>query len=130
MTNSPEEQLLRLSQELLDSIDQQNWDKYSSLVDLKLTSFEPEGRGHLIEGLRFHQFYFFLAMKDHQRQSTISSPKIRIMGDTAIVTYVRLVQEAEDVGPAPTLATEETRVWQKQDGNWRNVHFHRSHPST
>jgi hypothetical protein len=25
-----------------------------------------------------------------------------------------------------TTATEETRVWQRKDGRWQHVHFHRS----
>jgi len=25
-----------------------------------------------------------------------------------------------------TIASQETRVWQRQDGRWKHVHFHRS----
>ena len=31
-------------------------------------------------------------------------------------------------GTPTTQAFEETRVWQKSHGRWRNVHFHRSKP--
>jgi calcium/calmodulin-dependent protein kinase (CaM kinase) II len=39
--------------------------------------------------------------------------------------YVRLVQKLKDGRPV-TLAFEETRVWEKQEGAWKHVHFHRS----
>ncbi len=45
--------------------------------------------------------------------------------DAVVVAYVRLVQSASGDGPAVS-ATEETRVWQRRDGRWRHVHFHRS----
>jgi ketosteroid isomerase-like protein len=47
------------------------------------------------------------------------------MGDVAVVTYVRLIQSS-DSGARAASATEETRVWQRQSGAWRLVHFHRS----
>ena len=30
----------------------------SKLADPHITAFEPEARGHLVEGLEFHKFYF------------------------------------------------------------------------
>jgi calcium/calmodulin-dependent protein kinase (CaM kinase) II len=78
----------------------------------------------LIEGLDFHRFYFELGPAKAARKTTMVSPKVRLLGDVAIVTYVRLGQTAE-----ATSVYEETRVWQKQQGTWRHVHFHRSRPS-
>jgi calcium/calmodulin-dependent protein kinase (CaM kinase) II len=48
------------------------------------------------------------------------------MGDVAVVTYARLVQRIGPEGTAVTTASAETRVWQRRDGRWRHVHFHRS----
>jgi calcium/calmodulin-dependent protein kinase (CaM kinase) II len=51
--------------------------------------------------------------------------------DAAVVSYVRLQQKVDSASGRPlTLASEETRVWQRLGGAWRNVHFHRSAPST
>ncbi len=47
---------------------------------------------------------------------TISSPHVRIMGDAALIAYIRLVQTKDAAGNHITKATEETRVWQKQSG--------------
>jgi len=50
------------------------------------------------------------------------------MGDVAVVSYVRLNQRVTGDGTPATDSFEETRVWQKQNGKWRHVHFHRSVP--
>jgi ketosteroid isomerase-like protein len=125
------EELLRLSHRLLEAIDDRDWESYVELCDSSLTAFEPEAGGHLISGLDFHQFYFDgrrdAVGEGIRRQSSISSPSVRLLGDAAVVTYVRLVQVDCD-GRYTTAAFEETRVWERQEGGWRHVHFHRSKP--
>ena len=125
-------ELLRLSQRLLEAIDRQDWETYAELCDPTLTAFEPEAGGHLVAGLDFHRFYFdkrgaAAGGGARYRQSSMTSPSVRLMGETAVVTYVRLVQIYDD-GRHATTAAEETRVWERQDGAWRHVHFHRSRP--
>jgi calcium/calmodulin-dependent protein kinase (CaM kinase) II len=56
-------------------------------------------------------------------------PKVKVMGDVAVIAYVRLNQRLDADGSPVTIAVEETRVWQKRDGRWKHVHFHRSLPS-
>ena len=148
MTDSPTEtvkELLELSQRLLESIDRQDWSTYTELCAEDLTAFEPEAAGHLVAGLDFHRFYldpFYLdrsqtagietgrktgaAGKPPRQQSTISSPHVRLLGDVAVVCYVRLVQRDSVEGMHRTHTFEETRIWQRQKGGWRHVHFHRS----
>jgi calcium/calmodulin-dependent protein kinase (CaM kinase) II len=46
--------------------------------------------------------------------------------DSAIVSYVRLHHGLNSDGAPTTQRFEETRVWHRQDGQWRHVHFHRS----
>lgn len=121
-----ESELLALNQRLLDCIAAGDWATYQSLCDPTLSAFEPEGHGHLIEGMPFHEFYFNLGAPSAPRNTTMSSPHVRVMGDAAIVAYVRLVQKLDAAGQPQTVATEETRVWQRQAGGWRHVHFHRS----
>lgn len=130
MSEALERELLVLSQQLLDSIDRQDWETYTRLCDSSLSAYEPEGLGHLIEGMPFHHFYFKMEGSGRPKQSTISSPQVRLMDDVAIVTYVRLIQRVQPDGSAPSFAFEETRVWELQDDEWQHVHFHRSIPAS
>jgi calcium/calmodulin-dependent protein kinase (CaM kinase) II len=126
MPDPGEDELLDLNQQLLDSIAAGDWETYQELCDPTITCFEPEGRGHLVHGLEFHRFYFDLGPSDGPRTTTMASPKVRLMGDVALVTYVRLVQSLDAGGSPVTSHYEETRVWQMHQGKWQHVHFHRS----
>jgi calcium/calmodulin-dependent protein kinase (CaM kinase) II len=120
-------ELLRLNQRLLDSIAAADWNTYQELCHPDLTCFEPEARGQLVEGLAFHKFYFDLGLPSSARNTTMASPRVIMLGDdAAVVVYVRLVQRIADDDKPATVCSEETRVWQRIDGRWRHVHFHRS----
>ena len=123
-----EKELLELSQELLASIDQQDWDAYTQLCDAELTAFEPEGVGNVIKGMAFHKFYFDLESSGLPKQSIISSPLVRVIGDCAVITYIRVCQRLNADGGVPSSAFEETRIWEKQNGVLKHIHFHRSPP--
>jgi Calcium/calmodulin dependent protein kinase II association domain len=126
MPDPVSEELLTLNQRLLDSIAQGDWGTYQELCDPSLTAFEPEALGQLVEGLGFHQFYFSVGRFQSVHNTTMCAPRVRLMGDAAVVTYVRLNQRAGGDGVPHTTGFEETRVWQRKDGGWKHVHFHRS----
>lgn len=46
--------------------------------------------------------------------------------DSAVVTFVRLVQRVDSDGRPTTGCHEETRIWQRILGRWKHVHFHRA----
>jgi hypothetical protein len=120
-------ELLQLNQRLLDSIAAADWNTYQELCHPALTCFEPEARGQLVEGLAFHKFYFDLGPPSSSRNTTMASPRVLVLGDdAAVVAYVRLVQRIGDDDKPVTVCSEETRVWQRIDGRWRHMHFHRS----
>jgi ketosteroid isomerase-like protein len=123
---STTEELLRLNQRLLDSIANADWKAYVELCDPSLTCFEPEAAGQLVAGMEFHRFYFQLPGPTPPFNTTMASPHVRLMGDVAIISYVRLNQCVGSDGIPMTKAVEETRIWQKQNGVWKHVHFHRS----
>lgn len=120
-----EQELIGLSRKLLVAIDTGDWGTYENLCDESLTCFEPEALGNLVEGLPFHQYYFKLP-PNPSKQSTIASPHVRLMGDVAVVSYVRVVQRLSGQGNPESVSAMETRVWQKKDGKWKHVHFHRT----
>ncbi len=120
------EELLRLNARLLDSITNADWATYQELCDPTLTAFEPESLGQLVEGLGFHRFYFDLGGVRGHPNTTMCAPRVRLMGDVAIVTYIRLNQRLGSDGAPTTAGFSETRVWHRQVGQWKHVHFHRS----
>lgn len=123
-------ELLLLSQQLLDCITGGDWETYVRLCDPALTAFEPEARGGRVEGLEFHRYYFDMHASEPPKtavRNTLVGPQVRLLGPAAaLVTYVRLVQLVDAAGKPQTARFEETRVWQRCDGKWRHVHFHRS----
>ncbi len=126
MSDTLEEELLRVNQRLLESIANADWAAYQELCDPSLTAFEPEALGQLVEGLEFHRFYFNLGSVTRSPSTTLCSPKIRVVGDMAVIAYVRLNQRVGADGLPLTTGFEETRIWRRRDTHWKQVHFHRS----
>jgi hypothetical protein len=119
--------LINLNRCLLESIVAGNWEAYSELCDPSISCFEPEAKGNLVEGMDFHKFYFDLSHKGAKIQATMVRPHVRLLGDTAVVSYVRVTQVADlNSGAVSSKSAEETRVWHKSNGKWKHVHFHRS----
>ncbi len=132
MSDTIEQQLIALTQQLLESIADGDWETYARLCDASLSAFEPEARGQLVEGMAFHKYlfhkYFFdLGRPKTPQNTTMCAPHVRMLGhDVAIVSYVRLHQKLDSSGAPVIRRHEETWVWQQQQGEWKHVHFHRS----
>src|SRR5215471_2696348 len=113
---SDADELLKLNDRLLRCIAEADWDTYKELCDPTLTAFEPEAHGQLVEGLAFHKFYFDQGGVKGAHQTIMIAPNVRMIGDVAVVAYIRLNQRlTEDRQPA-TSAVQETRVWQNKNG--------------
>ena len=125
MISNTEKMLTLLNKQLLDAIDDGDLKTYREYCDHSLTAFEPEALGNLVEGLDFHETYFGNPVSG-KRKSSVRAPHIRVLGDTAVIAYVRLVQSTTSDGQHSTTAFEETRIWHKTGDSWKNVHFHRS----
>ena len=128
-TSSTEQQLIDLTRRLLTAVSTGDWKVYRELVADDLSCFEPEARGQLVEGLEFHEFYFSLSSDRPAPPSrvvtTLIGPKVRMLSeDSAVVTFVRLVQRVDGDGRPTTGCHEETRIWQRILGRWKHVHFH------
>src|SRR4051812_42114278 len=91
-------EILDLTQNLLDCIARGDWALYKDMCDPGLTAFEPEAHGAMVEGLQFHYFYFDHDERTKRRQTTMIAPKVRVMGDAAVIAYVRINQCASDDG--------------------------------
>ncbi|HTQ38358.1 MAG TPA: DUF4440 domain-containing protein [Pirellulales bacterium] len=124
---SARDELLTLNKKLLDAIVAGDWKTYEELCHPQLTCFEPEAHGYLVHGMSFHRFYFDLPNGGGQRNTTMIAPHVVFCGeDAAVVAYVRLTQKLGPDGNPVTTAMQETRVWQRDGGRWRHIHFHRS----
>lgn len=130
------QEIIKLTEQLLQAITSGDYGEYTKLVDPHLTSFEPEALGNLIVGLDFHKFYFdhvirenaeMLSKNNKPVNTSILNPHVHLLGeDAACIAYVRLTQLIDRNGLPITKHSEETRIWQKKDSKWQNVHFHRS----
>lgn len=119
-------ELISETQRLLDAIAARDWATYEELCAPDLTCFEAETDGILVEGLPFHRYYFTLETTG-PKQTTMADAHVRMLGENAaVVGYVRLVQSLGDDGKARTSRFAETRVWERREGRWVHVHFHRS----
>ena len=49
-----EQEIIRLTQQLITSITTLDFDTYNKLVDSHVTAFEPEANGNLVEGVELH----------------------------------------------------------------------------
>lgn len=126
-SETPVQEILLLNQRLLDAVSSGSWDVYRSLCDPSLSCFEPEARGELVEGLDFHRFYFATSHGSESHHTTMIAPRVRLLGENAaVVTYIRLVQSRDSSGSPKTMRFEETRIWHRQENQWRMVHLHRS----
>ncbi|CAK5041632.1 unnamed protein product [Meloidogyne enterolobii] len=132
--SAQKQEIVRVTQQLLDAISCKDFDSFSKLCDPNLTCFEPETLGNLIEGMDFHKFYFVNGPqilpgsdKQHQIHTTLLNPNVHLMGDEgACIAYIRLTQYIDRFGEARTCQAQETRVWKKRNGNWYCIHTHRS----
>lgn len=125
MSTSAENEIVRVTLELLEAIASGDWDKYQELCDPSLTAIEAESFGLPVKGLDFHKFYFGPGGSRGKHRTTISSEMIHVVGDVGIIAYIRIVQREND-GAFKSVGMAETRVWRKVDGKWRHIHFHRS----
>ena len=120
--------LLNLTQKLLDSIANKDWETYLSLTDEKLTCIEPEAGNVICEGLEFHKTFFDLPKDENfMIKENILQPITKVVGDVAIITYrrVRQISNLKEKIVSLTNSTE-TRVWRRIDESWKMIHFHRS----
>nr|QCC72450.1 calcium/calmodulin dependent protein kinase II [Onchidium reevesii] len=89
------QEIIKLTEQLLQAITSGDYGEYTKLVDPHLTSFEPEALGNLIVGLDFHKFYFdhVLSKNNKPVNTSILNPHVHLLGeDAACIAYVRLTQ--------------------------------------
>ncbi|KAM8990293.1 calcium/calmodulin-dependent protein kinase type II subunit beta isoform X2 [Melanerpes formicivorus] len=128
-TKARKQEIIKITEQLIEAVNNGDFEAYAKICDPGLTSFEPEALGNLVEGMDFHRFYFenLLSKNNKPIHTTILNPHVHVIGeDAACIAYIRLTQYIDAQGRPRTSQSEETRVWHRRDGKWQNVHFHGS----
>uniref|UniRef100_A0A8C2X210 calcium/calmodulin-dependent protein kinase n=1 Tax=Cyclopterus lumpus TaxID=8103 RepID=A0A8C2X210_CYCLU len=122
------QEIIKVTEQLIEAINNGDFEAYTKICDPGLTSFEPEALGNLVEGTDFHRFYFENALSKGKPVHTILlNLHVHLIGDeAACIAYIRLTQYIDGSGMPRTMQSEETRIWHRRDSKWQNIHFHRS----
>ncbi|XP_065815040.1 calcium/calmodulin-dependent protein kinase type II delta 2 chain isoform X2 [Labrus bergylta] len=123
------QEIIKVTEQLIESINNGDFESYAKICDPGLTSFEPEALGNLVEGHDFHRFYFENALSKGNKpvHTILLNPHVHLIGENAAcIAYIRLTQYMDGAGMPRTMQSEETRVWHRREGKWQNIHFHRS----
>uniref|UniRef100_G3NEN6 calcium/calmodulin-dependent protein kinase n=1 Tax=Gasterosteus aculeatus aculeatus TaxID=481459 RepID=G3NEN6_GASAC len=126
-TKTRKQEIIKITEQLIEAINNGDFDAYTRICDPGLTSFEPEALGNLVEGMDFHKFYFenLLSKNIKPVHTTLLNPHVHLIGEeAACIAYIRLTQFVDTTGRPRSSQSEETRVWHRRDGKWLNVHFH------
>ncbi|XP_058267838.1 calcium/calmodulin-dependent protein kinase type II subunit beta isoform X9 [Hemibagrus wyckioides] len=124
---SRKQEIIKITEQLIEAVNNGDFEAYAKICDPGLTSFEPEALGNLVEGMDFHRFYFenLLSKNSKPIHTTILNPHVHLIGeDAACIAYIRLTQFVDGQGRPRSSQSEETRVWHRRDSKWQNVHFH------
>ncbi|XP_034471034.1 calcium/calmodulin-dependent protein kinase type II delta 1 chain isoform X10 [Hippoglossus hippoglossus] len=123
------QEIIKVTEQLIEAINNGDFEAYTKICDPGLTSFEPEALGNLVEGTDFHRFYFENALSKGKQpiHTILLNPHVHLIGDeAACIAYIRLTQYIDVGGMPRTMQSEETRIWHRRDSKWQNIHFHRS----
>uniref|UniRef100_A0A9J7ZHM4 calcium/calmodulin-dependent protein kinase n=1 Tax=Cyprinus carpio carpio TaxID=630221 RepID=A0A9J7ZHM4_CYPCA len=121
------QEIIKITEQLIEAINNGDFEAYTRICDPGLTSFEPEALGNLVEGMDFHKFYFenLLSKNSKPVHTTILNPHVHLIGeDAACIAYIRLTQYMDSQGRPRSSQSEETRVWHRREAKWLNIHFH------
>nr|XP_055054735.1 calcium/calmodulin-dependent protein kinase (CaM kinase) II beta 1 isoform X17 [Misgurnus anguillicaudatus] len=125
--HSRKQEIIKITEQLIEAINNGDFEAYAKICDPGLTCFEPEALGNLVEGMDFHRFYFenLLSKNNKPIHTTILNPHVHLIGEeAACIAYIRLTQYVDGQGRPRSSQSEETRVWHRRDSKWQNVHFH------
>eukprot|EP01035_Chromulina_nebulosa_P018945 gene18945-24753_t len=80
----------------------------------------------LVKGFDFHK-QFFDEVDSYTSISTMVDPNIKVLGKSAVITYIRnkkiIDENKQEIN---RVITQETRIWNLIDGQWKQIHFHRN----
>ena len=124
-----QEELLEISSRMLQAIHSGDTETYRSLCAPDLSCFETDIAPYRIDGVDFHlsliQEMHDRNMYDKLVRFDMLTPLVQVYGETAIITYTRLMTYRTETTPI-FRSFNETRVFVRSAEGWKMVHFHRS----
>ena len=111
--------------DLLNVIQQGDSLKYKEMTNDNLTCFEPGTQDLPVEGLPFHNLWLNEIPSNEPYHIEIINPTYRIIGNVGYAAYSLIVGRVVDGIPQARKSTE-TRIFEKNSGKWKMIHFHRS----
>ncbi|XP_075910925.1 calcium/calmodulin-dependent protein kinase type II subunit delta-like isoform X2 [Petromyzon marinus] len=131
-TNSRKMEVVKVTEELIEAINNGDFEAYRRMCDPCVTSFEPEALGNLVEGVEFYRFFFENVVDSARpaRTTLLLHPRVHLLGDdAACVALVSLAQGPAGMSDVPRPSrVEETLLWGRSHdhGRWLLLHAHRS----
>jgi ketosteroid isomerase-like protein len=125
---NPEEQsVMDAVERLLAVVARCDAETYRKLVAEDVSSFEFDIAPFRIDTLDFHMH---LLKQNAQTGAPapridILTPRVQVFGNVAIASYT-LLKTVQVDGKSEFRSCNESRVFEKRDGTWVMVHFHRS----
>ncbi len=121
-------ELLEIAWRMLDAIHTGDADTYAALCTNDLSCFEDVCQ-YRIDGVEFHNTLIRQMAQNPAMKPVrfdMLAPRVQVYnGQTGIVTYTRLMTYNEEGKPRWSTFNE-TRVFVRQNGEWKMAHFHRS----
>jgi hypothetical protein len=125
--NATQKELLEITWRILDAIHTGDAKTYANLSRPELSCYE-DVCPYRIDGLEFHLALIRQMAAPGAPRPTrfdILTPRVQVYGETGIVTYTRLMTYHEN-GKLRWTTFNETRVFVREDDQWKMAHFHRS----
>ncbi|KAI1900926.1 hypothetical protein AGOR_G00054860 [Albula goreensis] len=100
------QEIIKITEQLIEAVNNGDFEAYAKICDPGLTSFEPEALGNLVEGMDFHRFYFenLLSKNSKPIHTTILNPHVHLIGeDAACIAYIRLTHGRTSTSTARAL---------------------------
>lgn len=125
--DATQRELLEITWRMLDAIHTGDAETYARLSTEDLSCYE-DVCPYRIDGLEFHLTMIRQMMQNPALKPArfdMLTPRVQVYGDTGIVTYTRLMTY-DEMGKPRWTTCNETRVFIREDGQWKMAHFHRS----
>ncbi|MCI4384402.1 hypothetical protein PGIGA_G00038140 [Pangasianodon gigas] len=117
---SRKQEIIKITEQLIEAVNNGDFEAYTRICDPGLTSFEPEALGNLVEGMDFHKFYFenLLSKNNKPVHTTILNPHVHLIGeDAACIAYIRLTQYIDSQGRPRTCQSTSCTLTMKPAGH-------------